>query len=196
MITSSARLVSNILNPFLVSFTVIAVLAFESTATTTDAFKWLAIAMVLSVLPVLAFVIYMVRTKKLDGIFINPREQRNRIYPLAALLGVAGAIIMYAADAPELLFVTFVTGLAAVVIFMTVNLWWKISLHTGFIAAAVAIIIMVFGVKTSWIALAVPLVGWARLEMKLHTWQQVTAGAVLAAAVTVVFFLAFGITGE
>lgn len=193
MITSSARLVSNTLNPFLVSFTVIAVLAFESTAGTADAFKWLAIAVVISVLPVLTFVIYMVRTKKLDGIFINPRKQRNRIYPLAALLGVVGAVVMYVADAPEILFVTFVTGLAAVVMFMTINLWWKISLHTGFIAAAAAIIIMVFDVKTSWIALAVPLVGWARLELKLHTWQQVTAGAVLAAAVTVIFFQAFGV---
>ena len=196
MIKSSARLVSNILNPFLVSFTVIAVLAFKSTDSTADAFKWLAIAVVLSVLPVLAFVIYMVRTKKLDGIFINPREQRNKIYPLATLLGVVGAAIMWVADAPELLFVTFVTGLAAVVIFMTINLWWKISLHTGFIAAAAAIIVIVFGVKISWIALGVPLVGWARLELKLHTWQQITGGAILAAAVTVIFFQAFGITGE
>ena len=43
--------------------------------------------------------------------------------------------------------------------------------------------------------LLVPLVGWARLNMKLHTWQQITCGAVLAAGIAVVSFASFGMVG-
>ena len=187
-----SRLISNILNPFLVSFAVIAALAFESTANIGDALKWLVIATVLSVLPVFVFVVYMVRIRQLDGIFINPRKQRTRIYVLATCLGIAGVVVLHFTQAPELLLVTFVTGLTSIVVFMAINLYWKISLHTGFITAAATIITIVYGGFLSLTVLLVPLVALARLNMKLHTWQQVACGATLAAVMAVIIFAAFG----
>jgi membrane-associated phospholipid phosphatase len=190
-----SRSISNIFNPFLVSFAVIALLAFESTACTADALKWLAVSIALSVLPIFIFVIYMVRIKKLDGIFINPRQQRTRIYVLAAFLGCAGAIVLHLTHAPKLLSVTFIAGLTAIIVFMVINLYWKISLHTGFIAAAVVIIIIVYGGYFSFVALLALMVGWARMDMKLHSWPQVVGGAVLAAGITGAVFSAFGMIG-
>ena len=190
-----AKLISNIINPFLVSFTVIALLAFESTASITEALKWLSISIVLSVLPVFVFVVYMVRIRQLDGIFINPRKQRTRIYVLATCLGIAGVVVLHFTQAPKLLMVTFVTGLASIVIFMSINLYWKISLHTGFITAATTIIAIVYGGFYSFFVILVPLVGWARLNMKLHSWQQVASGAVLASAIAVTAFSAYGMIG-
>jgi hypothetical protein len=191
-----ARYISNIFNPFLVSFAVIAVLAFESAPGTVEAVKWLVISIALSVLPVFAFVVYMVRVKKLDGIFINPRKQRTSIYVLATCLSAAGVTVLYFVQAPELLSVTFVTGLVSIIAFMSINLYWKISLHTGFIAAAAVIIIIVYGAIASFVLLLVPLVGWARLEMKLHSWPQVASGALLAAGIAAAIFTAFGISGN
>jgi membrane-associated phospholipid phosphatase len=190
-----AKLISNIINPFLVSFTVIALLAFESTASTTEALKWLSISIVLSVLPVFVFVVYMVRIRQLDGIFINPRKQRTRIYVLATCLGIAGVVVLHFTQAPKLLMVTFVTGLASIVIFMSINLYWKISLHTGFITAATTIIVIVYGGFYSFFVILVPLVGWARLNMKLHSWQQVASGAVLASTIALTAFSAYGMIG-
>ena len=187
-----AKLISNIINPFLVSFTVITLLAFESTAGTTEALKWLFISVVLSVLPVFVFVVYMVKIKQLDGIFINPRKQRTRIYVLATCLGIAGVVVLHFTQAPKLLLVTFVTGLASIVIFMSINLYWKISLHTGFIAAATTIIAIVYGDFYSFVVILVPLVGCARYKMKLHSWQQIASGAVLASAIAIIAFSAYG----
>jgi len=190
-----ARLISNILNPFLVSFAVITVLAFESTTGISDALKWLAISIVLSVLPVFVFVLYMVRIKQLDSIFINPRKQRTRIYVLATCLGIAGVVVLHFTQAPKLLLVTFITGLISIMVFMSINLYWKISLHTGFIAAAATIIVIVYGGFLSFVVILVPLVGWARFSMKLHSWRQITCGAVLAASIAVIAFSAFGMIG-
>ena len=190
-----SRLTSNILNPFLVSLIVMLLLAFKDAASTTDAIKWVLISVVLSVLPVLVVVIYLVRCKKLNGIFINPREQRNGIYILASVLGAISCGVLWYFRAPKLLAVTFTAGLVAIVIFMAINYFWKISLHTAFMAAAVAVLIMVYGVTVAWTFILLPLVAWSRMELKQHSAMQVMTGAILAAAIVVGIFRGFGVVG-
>lgn len=190
-----AKLASNILNPFLVSFAVIVLLSFESTSSTPDALKWALISLVLSVLPVFAVVVYLVRKKKLDDIFVNSRRQRNKIYLLACTMAVVGWVILHFLGAPVLLMATFTAGLAAIVIFMLTNLLWKISLHTAFIAASITILIIVYHLPGALAVLLLPPVTWARMEMKLHTPAQAAAGALLAAAVVVLVFHFFGLIG-
>lgn len=195
MMQRLAKLTSNILNPFLVSFSIIVLLSFESAAGLTDAIKWSLISVVLSVLPVFAFVVYLVHNNKLDSIFISPRHQRNRIYLLAIGCAIVGCIVLIVLEAPKLLIATFVSGLAAIVIFIAINLSWKISLHTAFITASVIILIIVYGAIVALAALLVPLVGWARIETKLHSPAQVATGALLAACIVTVVFWLFGLIG-
>lgn len=190
-----AGLTSNILNPFLVSAIVIIVLAAEATTGTGEAMKWALISIVLSVLPVITVVIYLVRQKKLDGIFVNPRQQRNGIYILATVLAVIACFVLIYLEAPKLLEVTFVSGLAAIIVFMVINRFWKISLHTAFMSASVTIITIVYGAAGALTILLLPPVAWARIMLKQHSLAQVAAGAVLAAAIVVVVFWGFGVVG-
>ena len=88
---------------------------------------------------------------------------------------------------------TFTAGLAAIVIFMVINLFWKISLHTAFVAAAATLLIIVYNPVGAWTLVLVPLVAWARIEMKLHSPAQVTSGALLAAAIALIVFWCFGL---
>ena len=190
-----AKLTSNILNPFLVSFAVIVLLAFKSTPSTADALKWALISLALSVLPVFIVVVYLVRKRQLDGIFVNSQRQRNKIYLLASTLAVVGCVLLRFLGAPVLLIATFTAGLAAMVIFMGTNLLWKISLHTAFIAASVTILIIIYSFHGAWTAVLLPPVAWARIEMKLHSPAQVATGALLAAAIVVLVFWFFGLIG-
>ena len=196
MIKRLAKLTSNILNPFLVCFVVTILISFAATSSTADAIKWALISIALSVLPIFIIVVYLVRQKKLDGIFVNPRHQRTRIYVLASVLAIIDCIVLYYLKAPELLWVTFVTGLVAIFIFMVINCFWKISLHTAFIAAAVTVLVIVYGAVGAWTAVLLPLVAWARIETKLHSPAQVATGALLAAAIVVAVFLCFGVIGS
>jgi len=190
-----SRLTSNILNPFLVSFIIIMLFSFKDAASTIDAIKWALISVVLSVMPVFVVVIYLVRCKKLNGIFINPREQRNGIYLLASALGAISCGVLWYFRAPRLLAVTFTAGLVAIVIFMAINYFWKISLHTAFMAAAVAVLIIVYGVAAAWTFILLPPVAWSRMELKQHSTTQVMTGAVLAVAIVVGIFRGFGVVG-
>jgi membrane-associated phospholipid phosphatase len=188
-----ARLTTNVLNPFVASFIMMVLLAFRGTAGTLEAIKWASISVALSVLPVLGAIIYLVWQKKLDGVFVNPRQQRTMIYLLASVLGIVGWLVLRYGGGPELLEATFAAGLVAIVIFMVINLFWKISLHTAFVSGAVAVLIIVYGAAAAWSVLLLPPVAWARMALKQHSAVQVVAGTILAAAIVTLVFWGYGI---
>jgi len=187
-----ARIAANILNPYLLTFIIIILLAIESTSSANEAIKWSLISLALSVFPVFAVVLYLVYRRKLDGIFINLRQQRSRIYLLAIGCAVIGYTVLVVFSAPELLRATFMSGLIAVVLFMIINMFWKISLHTAFITASVAVLVIVYGKIAAWTVIFIPLIAWARLQMRLHTPPQVFTGALLAVSIVIIVFGLFG----
>ena len=191
-----ANLTSNILNPFLVSLVVILLLSFESTSSISDAIKWSLILIAVSILPVFLIIVYLVHNQKLEGIFVSPRRQRNKIYLLASVCAVVSCIILLYLGAPLVLVATFVAGLSAILIFTCINLLWKISLHTAFIAASVTVLIILYGSIGIVTAALLPPIAWARIELEHHSLAQVATGATLAALIVVVVFYLFGLIGS
>ena len=188
-----AKLTSNILNPFLVSFAVIILLSFESTSSTTAAFKWSSISIALSVLPIFIIVVYLIHIRKLDSLFVNTRQQRNKIYLLASVWAIISCIVLRFLGAPVLLVATFTAGLVAIVTFMVINLFWKISLHTAFVAASVTILTIVYGAIGIFSVVLLMAVGWARLELEHHSPAQVAGGTLVSAAIVILVFYLFGL---
>ncbi len=188
-----AESISNILNPFLLSVAVIILLAVKSELSVSEAVKWALIAIAMSVLPIFIVVICLVRQKKLEGVFVNPRNQRNGIYVLSSTLGAIACGVMWYLNAPRLLSVTFTAGLAAIVVFMIINRFWKISLHTAFTSASVTIITIVYGSLGAFTILLLPPVAWSRIKLKQHSPAQVTTGALLSAAIVVMVFWGFDV---
>ena len=191
----TAELISNILNPFLVSFIVIILISFESTSTTAEALKWSLISIAFSVLPVFTVIIFLVRNQKLQGMFSRVRRERNKIYLLATVCAVASCMFLYYSEAPLVLVASFVAGLSAIIIFMSINLLWKISVHTAFIAGSITVLIVLYGAIGAATAVLLPLLGWSRIELEHHSPTQVFAGALLAALIVVVVFYLFGLIG-
>ena len=188
-----ANLVSSILNPFLVSLVIILLLSFESTRSPLDALKWSLILIAISIVPVYSVVVYFGRNDRLGSCFINVRKQRTKIYLLAGICALVGCVILIYLGAPLILLATFVAGLSATVIFMGINLWWKISLHAAFIAASVILLVILYGSLGTVTVMLLPLVGWARVELGHHSLAQVTIGAFLAALIVGVVFYLFGL---
>lgn len=186
-----AVLTSNILNPFVISIIVLILLALKASPNVMDAIAWIFIVLAISVLPVFIMVLFLLRLKKLDGFFNSPRQQRNKVYIAAAVLGVVDCVLLWYLNVPSLMLVTFYAGLTAVIIFTVINHFWKISLHAAFIAAGTSILITVYGAYMAWLMVFFPLVGWARVELKQHTVWQVIVGGVLASAVVIGVFWIF-----
>ncbi len=188
-----ANLTSNILNPFLVSLVVILLLSFKVTSSPLDALKWSLILIALSMLPIYSVILYLVRNKRVEGIFISVREQRTKVYLVAGVCAAAGCAILACFGAPLMLVATFVAGLSVTVVFMGINLWWKISIHTALVAAFIAVLIILYGWTAAVTVALVPVVAWARMESEHHSLAQVVSGALLAALIVVVVFSLFGL---
>ena len=132
-----ANLTSNIFSPFLVGLVIILLVSFEAVASIFDAIKWSLILIALSILPTFLFAVYLVRHNRLDSVFTDVRGQRTKIYTLTVILAGMSCIILLSLRAPPILLALSVAGFSAGVIFMSINLRWKISLHTALITAAV-----------------------------------------------------------
>ncbi len=193
MVKRIANLTSIIFSPFLVGLAVILLVSFESTASILDAIKWSLILIALSILPIYLVVVYLVRSNRLDGILINIRQQRSKIYALAAILTGIGCIILFYLKAPLIMLALFVTGFFGTAIFMGINLWWKISLHTAFIAASVTLLVILYGFMAAVAIVLIPLVAWSRLELERHSPAQLVAGALLAISILPAVFYLFGL---
>jgi membrane-associated phospholipid phosphatase len=113
------------------------------------------------------------------------------IYILAVVLAIIATLVLVFYKAPQLLRVTFITGLAAIVVFMLINIFWKISLHTAFMSASVAALIIIYGGIAAWTLILLPPVGWARIQLRQHSPMQVVAGALLSAAIVLLVFQCF-----
>ena len=191
-----AKLTSGVFNPFLVSFIIIILISFEATTSVSDAFKWSLILTAISILPVFSVILYLAHKAKLEGIFINIRQQRNIIYLLASICMALGCIIILYLGAPSVLIAAFVAGLSAILVFMSINLVWKISIHTAFAAASVTVLTILYGSIGAVTAMLLPPIAWARIELEHHSLAQTVAGALLAVLIVVVVFHLFGIIGS
>jgi membrane-associated phospholipid phosphatase len=187
-----ANLVSNILNPFLLALVIIMLLALKSRPTILSALRWSLVLAVVSILPVMLVVMYLVRKGRMGSLFPNVRRQRTEIYLLAGAFTVIDYIVLLRIHAPTMLIAGVVTALFGLILFMCINLWWGISLHTAFMTGLATISTILYGWIGTSASVLVLLVGWSRIELKEHTLTQVIAGAFLAALVVIVTFHLFG----
>ena len=191
-----AALISNIFNPFVIGMALILLIALGSTVNLAEALKWLLLLTCINVLPIGLFMVYLVRHDRLDNLFVTVRRQRTKLYVLATVLFGISCITLLFLDAPSILMALLVATFASNVIFMLVNLRWKVSLHTAFIACAVILLLVLYGFHSvAFIASAslIPLIAWTRIELDHHSLPQVIAGALLASSVLVAVFYLFGL---
>ena len=116
---------------------------------------------------------------------------------LAREMGLSRAAIssiaLFYLGAPRELVAAFVAALLAIVIYMSINLWWKISVHTGFAAASITVLFVLYGTIGVVTAALLPLIGWSRIELEHHSPIQVVVGALMASLIVVVVFHLFGL---
>jgi len=191
-----ASLTSNILNPYLVALVIIVVLSLEATSTTGEAVKWSLILTGVSILPVFFVVVYLAHKDKLEDMFITVRRQRNKIYVLSGICAGIGVGILLYFEAPTVLMATLVAALSATVVFMGINLMWKISLHTALAAGSVTVLTILYGSTGAISAMLLPPIAWSRVELECHSIAQTVSGALLAALIVAVVFHFFGLIGS
>lgn len=129
---------------------------------------------------------------KYSDLHLENRE--DRFWPFfCGIVGTAVAVwILMQSNAPFQYTVLIISALINQIIFTTITMAWKISIHVAVLTAACVAAIYLNG----WVAVVslalIPLVMWARVERQKHTPKQALGGMLVATIVTIAVFYIFG----
>jgi hypothetical protein len=175
-----ARLVTNVLNPF-VLFTALYALVALFRAPSGGAVLYVALEL-LAAAVVAGYVFLMRRRKRVGDFWISSRAER--LVPALVLLAafVALLAVLSLSDAPrDLFFLTLSMGLASAAV-AAITLLWKASAHCAVAGHAAAAGLLLLGPLGLTFLLVLPLVVWSRVTLTAHTLSQTLAGTVVGAA--------------
>ncbi len=184
---NTARLFSNVLNPFLI-FTALYALVALSESGPTGAALYLAFELLAAGI-VAGYVFFLMRRSRVGDFWISRRAERliPALLLLAAFVGLLAALSI--SGAPQTLYdATLSMGLAAATV-AAITLFWKASAHTAVAGHAAIAGPLVIGFWGILFVLILPLVLWARIVAGAHTPLQTLVGAAVGAAFAL-FFLA------
>lgn len=158
---------------------------------------------VLGVLPLL-YLLALVKDSRVRSIEI--RDRRERFRPFLVGLGfylVAIVLLSETLTTARSLVLAVLAGMVLnAIIVLIITLWWKISVHLTSLGGSVAV--LGFLVTTPWSAasnmswvlmstligvLLLPMLAWARVRVRAHTWAQTAAGGLLGLSVPWVFLI-------
>jgi membrane-associated phospholipid phosphatase len=164
------------------------VVAWRSAPTPGEAVKWGALAALFASLVPFGYILRGVRRRQLTDHHVGVRAQR----PLPLLVGVASVLVglglLAVWGAPRDLVAVVAAMAVGLATALLVTLFWKVSVHAAVTAAAVVILVLVFGPWLLLLAPLVALVGWARVASGDHSPAQVIVGVLLGGAVAATVF--------
>jgi len=140
-----------------------------------------------TLLPLLPIVVDAVRGRV--NIFVSEREKRWKYYLLSiASYALAVAYAWWRDYKPYLVMSVSYAASAASLALITVLAKWKISVHTAGVAGPTTALLLIGGREAALLYLLLAPVAWARYELREHTPAQLAAGAIVAAASTLLVF--------
>jgi membrane-associated phospholipid phosphatase len=162
--------------------------ALRGTADILEAAFWTFAILVLSVLPVLVLIAF--QTKR--GAFVDQqvphRRLRNQVYIVGIACLIFCLLILMVLPAPKSLVALLSAMLASGIIASSLNLRWKVSVHTGAVAGAAVSLVALFGPLALPTLALVPIVGWTRLALHRHTLGEVISGGLVGGGITALVF--------
>ncbi|HKH09667.1 MAG TPA: hypothetical protein VKA73_00855 [Rubrobacter sp.] len=180
-----ARLLTNVLNPFVLFTALYALVAFAR-AEAAGAVLYVALEL-LAAAVVVGYVLLMRRRKRVGDFWISARAER--LVPALVLLATFAALLAVLSlfDAPRDLFLlTLSMGLASAAV-AAVTLLWKASAHCAVVGHAAVAGLLLLGSPGLVFLLALPLVVWSRVTLTAHTLSQTLAGTAVGAVFAALF---------
>lgn len=184
-----ARWISDLFCPPILS--AVGILMVADSLATPVAWRWAAFYLACTVLTPTLYILWLLKRGQVTDFHLRVREQRFKpnLVILAAVTIAWGTMLFGAA--PGLLLALASIGILQMVLITLVTLRWKISGHAVGAGSFFVLGWMLWGLAALPLALLVPLVMWARVQLRRHNLLQTVAGALLGAtSILAAFYLA------
>lgn len=195
-----AKIISNVLHPYVVLSLVVAVIAYQQSPSLGIWAKWTMVALLSAYLIPLVYmrarVAIIVHT---TGTQVNLRsffrEQPTEMVILACIFGIPSATILYFLDYPSGIIATLVGVAVAALLIALVNRVYRASFHLALFTSAVVPLVIIFGLPSLAVVPFILLLGVSRFYLGEHTPLQLTTGFLLGLMASIAVFQGFGILG-
>ena len=186
MLDRIAVTISVLFSPFLLPIASILLIVRMSVATMQQGFLWMLIVILFaSALPIL-FILILFCMGQLSDVRLTVREQRAKPLIFSLVSALVGSGILHLLDAPpEIVWLCIAYAINGVV-FTLITHAWKISFHSGVAAGCMTGLTTLISGQFIWLFILLPLVGWARVYRKRHTFLQTIVAVPIAVANTAV----------
>lgn len=193
MLIKIAKIISIFFEPFTVSCVALVVVITNLNTSIELKIFWFLTAVFLAGVPALMVLIYEKKTGKIHDWFIRDRKERRDVqiaWFLGSALFFVATLVFHG---PRLLEALALTLLLVSLLITIATIYWKISVHMVGVSLFVLIFLLVYSSSFLWLAILIPLVGWARVKLGAHTLTQVTVGSLLTILITYLVFSQFGL---
>jgi len=184
-----ARIISTLFVP--PSFTIIVFTIFAFTLET-EVVKTIVTILVAFILGFAAQIILFVYLRKQGKIVdLDATIKEERTYPFLISVGfyLVGLIILILFKINPISIAFWFCYVSNTLVTIIINKYWKISAHAMGVTGPLAAITYAFGPMTLVFSIIIFLVGWSRIQLKVHTFSQVIAGILFAFASTYIQIL-------
>jgi len=129
--------------------------------------------------PIILFVVLRKR-KKLVDLDASIKEERTTPFLISVGFYLIGLIILLTFNVNIISIAFWFCYISNTLVTILINRHWKISAHAMGAAGPLAAVTYAFGSTSLLFSVIVFLVGWSRIQLKVHTLPQVLAGVLLA----------------
>jgi membrane-associated phospholipid phosphatase len=134
-------------------------------------------------------VLYFYRKNVVD-LYVSKKETRTPFFLVAIALYSIAALIFFVTNT-KIMFLLALGYTFVTIILLVVNKFWKVSVHSAGVTGPIFALIFVFGIIVIPLSLIILLVSWSRIKLKMHTFRQTLAGALIPIAVGFVLYPVF-----
>ncbi|HZY99927.1 MAG TPA: phosphatase PAP2 family protein [Candidatus Baltobacteraceae bacterium] len=186
-----AKILSTIFNPFLTALALFVILSHVTARDTLDFWRLLFVSTFFTSIGPMMYVFWLYATDRISDLDMSVRAERETVFSIFVVFYLLGAGALWIVHAPRVLIATMLGYFAATLVVGYITRYWKISTHALGITAPLVALTLLYGRQTLPFLVLVPMVCWARVYLKAHTFAQVLAGAALALVSTTAFFYIF-----
>jgi hypothetical protein len=179
----AAKVVSSLFSPPVV---IAAAVMFLGVAV--NAWKWSLAYLVSVILVPTIYVVWLLKTHRISNFHMYDRMERFKPMIVTIIMTVLAWISFKVLSAPAEITLFAFVGIFQVLLLLVITLFWKISIHATAISGLTVFLVGLFGWSVAYVLLCIPLVAWARIHTKNHTFHQILFG-VLAGGVFITLVL-------
>ncbi|HSW54800.1 MAG TPA: hypothetical protein VLH59_06905 [Ignavibacteriaceae bacterium] len=175
-----ARFISTLFVP--PSFTIIVFTIFAFTLETESTQKVITILVAFLfgfIAPIILFIVFRKRNKIVD-LDASIKEERTIPFLISVGFYLVGLFLLIIFNVNIISIAFWFCYISNTLVTILINKHWKISAHAMGAAGPLAAVTYAFGPIALFFIVIVFLVGWSRIQLKVHNAAQVTAGILLA----------------